>query len=275
MKHSQKVLYIVFLAIGINLLSCKDAEVGNPSPIEFGDPTLVVTEEDSSYLKNYTRDISRGGNQNQDDIAKMMHQVDSLKATQKLESVEATSGDIEGFEIRFKECDVKFDGLEAKELEAQDEQNLESVSYLVTKGDLESIKVSISGLTDVFVEERIFTKLELVNDEGKSLRLKSLNRKISDWFNLASNDTLFISAGANSFQFNNTDNEKIKTALEKEIIAQNLDKKESAAWRASIKETKNYTDRPCRVFVSTAQFRITAKYKGKKLRKLIQFDLLE
>lgn len=273
MKPKFPFLFLPFLLSLFIIGSCKNGTLREKKPIVLGDTRTIVTETDTNKLLNYTEDISLR-KQDESQIAKMMVQVDSLKTTQKLEKT-LNEGPIVGFKIDFGDCQVVFDKLEAKELKPQDPTTSRSVSYLVTKGELSEIKIKVDGLNSISVSERIFTKLK-VDNGSETLLLNALGRKISDWFNLAGKDNMYISAGPNSFQFNDLTNAKIKEAVTKELTTKNKKENETQAWMEAIKNTRNYTDAPCKIYVSSAQFRLKGTTKeGSNVSKLIQFDIIQ
>ena len=269
-----KKLLLFILLCSIVFCSCKEKILTGGKVIRIGDSTMIVTETDSNHLKNYVRDISER-EQDEGEIARIMVQVDSVKVAEELE--EFTSGDssIKGFTVKFANCKVAFDGLEAKALTEQNPEENRSVSYLVTKGDLAKMKLKISGLKEVSVKERVYTKLK-VSRGGEEYLLKSLGRKISDWFPLAGKENVFIALGSNSVQFNNLTNAKLKKALRTELLAKNRKQSVVNEWMRAVKNTNDYTDAPCKLYVATAQFRIRGKNsKGKLVNKLVQFDIVE
>lgn len=266
-------LILLLLFVAIIFSSCEEKIVSNGKPIRIGDASMIVTETDSNNLKNYTRDISE---RSQDDreIARIMVQVDSVKVSEELEAFTAGDSTLAGFTIEFAKCKVTFDGLEARALTEQNPEENRSVSYLVTKGDLAKMKLKITGLNDVTVKERIYTKLK-VSRNGEEYLLKSLGRKISDWFPLAGKENVFIALGDNSTQFNNLNNTRLKQALKKELLAKNKDQDEINGWMRAVKNTNDYTDAPCKLYVATAQFRVKGKNSKGSINKLIQFDIVE
>ncbi len=253
--------------------SCKQDSISSGVPIRIGDSSLIVTEKDSNYLKNFVKDISKK-EQDESEIARIMVQVDSVKVAEELEEFTAADSTIVGFTIEFKDCKLVFQGLEAKALTEQNPKQNRSVSYLVTRGDLAKMKIQVKGLKETSIKERIYTKLKVKHKEEEYL-LKSLGRKISDWFPLAGKDNIFVAAGANSFQFNNLTNKKLKIALGKELRAQNMKEDKIQGWMHLIRKTNDYTDQPCKLYVSTAQFRVRGKTKNGSVNKLIQFDIVE
>lgn len=264
---------ILLGAISLVFASCEEKTMTGGKPIRIGDKSLIVTETDSSKLANYTRDISERA-QDESDIARIMVQVDSVKVSDELAAFTEGDSTVDGFTIEFARCKVVFDGLQARELSEQNPEENRSVSYLVTKGDLAKMKLKITGLQDVSVKERIYTKLKVARN-GEEYLLKSLGRKISDWFPLAGNDNVFVALGDNSAQFNNLDNAKLKTALKKELVSEDKDPETIDEWLRAVKNTNDYTDAPCKLYVATAQFRIRGKNSKGSVNKLIQFDIVE
>ncbi len=268
LSHSATLLILLFF-----VSSCKEVGKIGGKYIQFGDSTTIITETDSNYLANYTKDIS-DRTQDESEIARIMVQVDSVKISKELEKFTSSDSSISGFSVKFEHCEVVFDGLEAKELKPQNPETNRSVSYLVTKGDLSKMKLRITGLTEVAVKERIDTRLKVAN-EKEELLLKSLGRKRSDWFPLPGKQNIFVAAGENSAQFNNLSNAKLKEALKKELLAKKRKPAAINEWLKLVEKTNDYTDYPCKLYVATAQFRITGKNKNGLVNKLIQFDIVE
>ncbi len=272
MKRFILFLLPIFL-LSLLTQSCKESSVSNGASIKMGAPSLIVTETDSTYLKNTVRDISKK-EQDEGEIARIMVQVDSVKVAEELAEFNAADSNITGFTIDFGDCKIIFENLGAKQLTEQNAKESRSVSYLVTSGDLSKMKLKVVGLKDVTIKERIYTKLKVANQKEEYL-LKTLGRKISDWFPLAGNSNIFAALGDNSFQFNNLTNQKLKLALDKELRAKNVKETKIQEWMQRIKNTTDYTDAPCKLYVSSAQFRIRGKTNKGSVNKLIQFDIVE
>jgi len=267
-------LFLFFLFLfSLVWSSCEQSTNKKGRPIQMGDRSTIVTETDSSRLKNYVRDISQK-EQDASEIARIMVQVDSVKVAEELENFTAADSSLQGFTISFSDCKVIFENLKARQLSEQNPETSRSVSYLVTEGELAKMKVKIVGLQKTSVKERIYTKLKVAH-EGEEILLKSLGRKISDWFPLAGQQNIFISLGENSFQFNDLTKEKLKGSLQQELTKKNFSENEKRTWMNRIKNTSSYTDAPCKLYVSTAQFRIRGTSSKGKVNKLIQFDIVE
>ncbi len=273
MKTSIKYLPIAIVGCLFFLGACTNDLNSGGKHIRLGDESMIVTETDTNNLKNYTRDISQT-EQDEGEIARIMVQVDSIKVSEELATFTASDSTLNGFSVEFAKCKVVFDGLGAKELTAQNPETNRSVSYMVTSGDLAKMKLKVIGLKEVAIKERIYTKLKVANGDEEYL-LKSLGRKISNWFPLAGKENVFIALGDNSFQFNDLSNAKLREALKKELLAKKKNQSEINEWMQRVKNTNDYTDAPCKLYVATAQFRISGKNEKGAVNKLIQFDIVE
>lgn len=263
--------YILFL---ISVTSCKEESFKPGKKMVLGDSSLIVNENDSNYLKNFVDDISETKNEDAD-IVKMMVQVDSMKTKQNLDNNDSLGKDIKGFEIQFADFKIIFDKIETKEYRPQKPLEYNSVSYQVTKGDLAEIHLKIEGLNEVKISERVFTKLK-VSKDSKEMHLSSLGRKLSDWFELAGKENVFVGVGSNSLLFENVGATKIKLALEEKLKQKNITGKEKDGWMKAIENSKSYQDAPCVLYVATAQFKIVGKTQsGKFIRTLIHLDTID
>ncbi|MCC7030145.1 MAG: hypothetical protein IT257_07565 [Chitinophagaceae bacterium] len=268
-------LYLLLFVVLTGVFSCKES-LKNKVPIRLGDPSLIVTESDSTYLQNMTDDIAPVKKKSTvAQISQMMVQVDSLKTSQKMEAEaeNETQVKLSGFTINFSECDVIFDGISAHALNAtQNERASQSVSYLQDGGSFMEAKLDISNLSDVRVEERLFVKLGIENN-GETLILGDLPKYITQWYNLAGKGSRFVSVGSNSLEYDKLDPAKLRAALEKELKKKKKNKEESQVWINSIAKTRSHSDSPCKLVPTSAQWRIWGTQNGKSVRKLIQFDI--
>ena len=255
------------------LCACKDSGPRHKKPIPLGDPNGIVTETDSQFLQNFTEDISPvKAKSSEKQITEMMVQVDSLKASKKLEEESKVPQRIQGFTVNFAECSVTFNGLLAHALNVtQDERKLNSVSYLKDGGQFLEMKLQVNGLSDLKVEQRLTTKLYIEQD-GESFLLADLGKFITPWYNLAGKEDVFVSVGSNSLSFHPVDQTKIKNALDRELRKKKKDRKAIEAWMKQVAQTKSYADAPCVLKMFSSQWRIIGMKDGKRVQKLIQFD---
>jgi hypothetical protein len=266
---------LLFILSALLLSSCGEKTASNKNPIVIGDPNSIVMEKDSQYLENYVDDISPSSKKsNESQITKMMVQVDSLQASKKLENDVVNNKKIEGFTINFAECSVIFDGIYAHALKpTQNEREENSVSYVKDAGEFTDTKLQISGLTDLKVEQRLFVKLA-VEQNDETFIMDDLGRYITQWYPLAGKENLFVSASQNSLQFDNVDHTKIRNGLERELRKRKKNKSEIDAWIKLIEQTQTYSDAPCKLIPVSSQWKISGKKDGRNIRKLIQFDKL-
>jgi hypothetical protein len=263
---------LLFLILAICVFSCKE-KPNVTTPIILGDTSTIVTESDERFLKNITEDISpKKKRTTEKQITSMMIEVDSAKSAQKLDQGN-TSSPLYGFTINFAECDVVFDGLSAHAIQnSQDERKSNSVSYVKDAGELNEIALQIRGLDEARVEQRNYLKLFLQNG-SEEIILNDLGKYISVWYPLAGKDFKYVSLGINSHQFFAIDNAKLKNALDRELRKKKKTNQEIQSWMDLIKKTNTYSDAPCKLKWMSAQWRITGKKSGKRVQKLIQFDM--
>lgn len=256
------------------LISCSEENKHKGKPIVMGDPSTIVTEADSQYLQNFTEDISPVDKKSSEGaITKMMVQVDSANTSKKINEENLSSKPINGFTINFNECTVIFDCLSAHALNNnQDERTAKSVSYVKDGGELLNMKLEVKGLENIKVEERIITKL-LISNEAESYTLVDLNKFTSPWYSLAGKDNFFVSISNNSIQFYPFDKTKLKNAFDRELRKKKIVNSEINNKIKIIDNTNSYSDQPCRITIASAQWRIFGTLNGKKVQKIIQFDI--
>lgn len=257
------------------LCACEEQTKKAGKPIQLGDPSGIVTETDSSYLRNLTDDISPSNVQSSEsEITNMMVEVDSAKASETLQKeTPAKETPLQGFRMAFNEVQVVFDGLQAHTLNKQiPDPKLNSVSFVYDSGEWQEMKVQVEGLDDVKVEERLMTRLGLELEEDV-FTLHNLGRFTSPWYTLAGNGKQFVSLGKNSVSYLSVDANKIKQAAQQEINAKkwSADKKQLAL--KTIKSIQGYREKPCSVLVTTLQWRVSGMQQGKRVQKLIHLDL--
>lgn len=271
--NKKSIKLLISFTLLVLLCNCKESNKTS-IPIKLGDSTLIVTEHDSTYLQNFTNDIAPAKKKSSESqITKMMVQVDSLKASQKMEQETNTNQKLNGFTINFEECSVVFDGIAAHALnETQNERASQSVSYLKDAGTFLETKLEVSNLSELRAEQRLFVKLS-IEYNGETMVLHDLGKFITQWYPLAGKNNRFVSVSSNSLQFDNVDATKIKNALEKELKKKRKNKEEISKWMKAIAQTKSYSDAPCALIPSSSQWRIFGKVDGKSVRKLIQFDI--
>ncbi len=261
------------LAIAILLgLSCNE-EKGPATPIVLGDSSTIVTESNPQYLANETNDISPANKKSTEgQITNMMTQIDSAQSVKKLEE-KNTSIPLKGFQISFAECEVVFQGLSAHAIQSsQDERQSNSVAYVWDAGNMFEMALQVKGLDEVKVEQRTFTRL-YAEQGAEAYGLNDLGKFISAWHTLPGKNNQFISLGNNSLQFFPVDHQKISNAVDRELRKRKKSREDIQRWSSLLKQTNSYTDVPCKLLMVSGQWRIIGKQNGKRVQKLIQFDI--
>ena len=105
------------------------------------------------------------------------------------------------------------------------------------------------------------------------LVLLDLGKFISTWSSLAGKGFKYVSLSNNSLQFFTVENAKIKNAVDRELRKKKKTRQEIQEWMKVIKKTNSYSDEPCKIQIVSAQWRIIGKKNGKRVQKLIQFDI--
>lgn len=257
--------------------ACEEKKQGGNKPIHLGDPAGIVTETDSTYLKNVTDDISPNQVQSSEsEITDMMVQVDSAKASAALETEAETNeapAVLSGLTVSFSEGSIILNGIEAHTLNRKDpDPKANSVSFVYDAGEWKEVKLGVNGLNDVRVEQRLMTRLA-INYNDEPVLISSLGRYTSPWYNLPGNGKQFVSLGTNSITYMAIDGAKIKQAAQTDINAKkwSTDKKKAAI--KTLQPIRSFRDKPCLVLVKSIQWRISGIHAGKKIQKLVQLDL--
>jgi hypothetical protein len=256
----------------LNLMACKD-EPRIQKGIDLTDPTNIVTESDSAYLGNTTQDISPTTKKSaESQIATMMVEVDSVHSTQKLAEAIEIDGSIAGLQIAFSECDVVFENMTAHLTNKSiDVKKVNEITYKKDGGDILEMLFQVNGLTQVGVEQRITTCLT-IEQEGERYSLDDLGKVTTAWFNLAGKDSKFISLGMNSLQFKEVNQKAIKNALNHALQIKNKNATQIKTWMTRISNTKSHTDAPCKLIISSSEWRIIGFKEGKKIQKTIRIE---
>ncbi len=269
-------VYTFFCLLGLcSLLACTENPKGGTKPILLGDPSGIVTETDSSYLKNFTNDISpKQVQSSEDEITNMMVEVDSAKASAEMEkATEEAPLSLTGLTIPVGTAQIVLNGLEGHTLNQKaPDPALRSVAYVHDAGEWKELKLGVTGLSDVRVEQRLITRL-VVNINDAPILLNSLGRFTSPWYNLPGNGKQFVSLGANSITYMSLEGTKIRAAAQTEINAKKWSSSKKQEAITALKPIRSFRDKPCAVVVKSIQWRISGVLEGKKIQQLVQVDL--
>lgn len=258
------------------LIACGEKETGIKKPIVMGDTSTIVTEQDEQYLENYTQDIAPNNHKSSaKKIAQMMVEVDSIKASRALEESNEpqVKAPVNGFTISFNEFDVVFNGIQGHSANAnQNEKTASGVSYIFDDGEWKGMKIQVSGLTEVTIQQKLSTRLSMAFDK-ETILLPSLGVYQSSWYNLVGKGNVFLATGSNSVQFSDLNNQKIKNALTAALKSKRKKAAQITEYMNAVKRTNSAVEAPCKIVVSALQFVIKGKKDGKNVKKLIRFDI--
>lgn len=269
-------VYTLFCLMGLCcFLACSEKPRGGTKPILLGDPSGIVTETDSTYLKNFTNDISPKQVQSSEaEITNMMVEVDSAKASAAMDDEsEEMPVSLSGLTVPIGSAQVVLNGIEGHTLNREaPNPALRSVAYVHDAGEWKELKLGVSGLTDVRVEQRLMTRLVVTfNDE--TILLNSLGRFTSPWYNLPGNGKQFVSLGANSINYMAMEGGKIRAAAQTDINAKKWSSAKKQEVIKTLQSIRSFHDKPCSVVVKSIQWRISGMLEGKRVQQLIQVDL--
>jgi hypothetical protein len=262
----------IICSIACLLFACNETKK-EKKEIKLGDTSEIVTEIDSNFLGNHTEDISPTNKRSSESqIAKMMVQVDSLNTSKKLEDKSLDVSNVNGLSISFKECEIIFDNIFAhKTIPSQEASTSNELSYKRDGGELLDQLIQVNGIENAQVAERITTMLAIEKESEKYI-LEDLGKYTTQWFNLAGKDLKFVSLGSNSLQFREVNQSKIKNALDRELRKKNKSAAQIKNWMKEIANTKSHTDVPCKLLISSIQWRIKGDKNGKKVQKTITIE---
>lgn len=273
LRSMMKGIFCILLG-GIGLTACSDSGSGSKKSIVMGDSSTIVTETDPKYLANYTEDIAPNNHKSSaKQIAQMMVEVDSLKATQKLENQPAAQAPVEGFKVSFNEFDITFSGLYAHAAQSKPlDKSASSLSFIYDAGELAEMRIQVSNLTEVSIDQKISTKLKVEGDKEYYL-LGSLGQFHSSWFHLVGKNSIFLGTGNNGIQFHEVTQPKIQQALATTLRNKRKNAAQTKTILSTVARTSSANQPPCKIAVSAVQFVIKGTYQGKKIKKLIRLDV--
>lgn len=253
------------------LWGCKSNSNNVKKNIILGDTSVIVMEQDSMYLVNNTNDItptkSTSASKN---ISDMLVQIDSAHAQKELNE---TNVIVNGFKTSLGEFEMEFNSISAHALNPN-QNTTTGASFIFDSGNFSEAQLLVTGLENTQIEQRNFTTLHILNDK-KSIQLHDLGKYCSQWYILPNKENKFISVGNNSYQFYDISIEKIKLAYERELRKQKTPNSQIIQILDELKHIKSYNESPCVVTLKSIQYRIKGLKNGKRVQKMIQFDVLD
>ena len=259
-----KKLLPIFILFTI-VVACHNSKDGKHNlPIVMGDSSSIITDKDSSHLKNYVKDITPNANASATQKVKtVMHELDSAKKVESLNNETPIANTNLG-QIDFTNFSIAFSTPIAT--------NTKEKYSFDAGGYANNMQLKINTLSDAKVEQRLYTQLHIsLND--KDYTLEDLGTFICPWNSLPNKDNLFICNGNTEKKFFEINNNKIKLAVKRELKKDKVPSKEIKDFIASLNNTNDYTDAPCSVKVISSQFKVTGKAGKTKITKIFKIDV--
>lgn len=250
--------------------SSENSKAGG-KPIVLGDPSTIITENDSTYLQDMVADLKPGETPADtaqasavDSTAKKPDTVAKAEKTPEPEKPKAA-----GLTAAFKEVSVSFPGLSGKPAGKQkDLQKSNDATYQLTSGKVDGGALQTSGATVTNVSMRYQSGVRIKNNLG-TLELD----------NLASTTGWKTLKGNNYYNLDLPEDSKIQTArinqgtIRNAIAKKRLNRKTQQQWQNSVKNVRG-AGKPIEVYVRAVMFKIDGKDKaGKSFSKQVRIDL--
>lgn len=246
-------------------------------PIVLGDPSTIVTETDSSYLRDFVADVKiREIQKAPDTVAAAPPPADTARAQEQTPTVERgqTSPLDDGLHIPFNEITVFIPDIKIRSFRKQDPSKLNSVSYMLTNGTLKGNSFRITGATITRVSQRYITSVVAKNNLG-TLVLENLNHT-SEWTVLkGKNDTYPITGlEETKLRHANPTPTAIRKAVQTAAAKKRLSRQTTQRWVEAVRNTRSVNQRPLDIKLRSVIWKIQGKDDhGKAFEKLIRIDL--
>lgn len=272
----RKGILLVAVAGSFLLGGCDNSSSNKKSdgkPIVMGDPATIVTETDSTYLRDMVVDLRPG------DLSAIADSVKaSLVDTTKKEDTTAKAEtapapDPAGLSVAFKEVTINIPGIKAKAAAKQgDLLKASGATYQLTDGKLDGSKLQVSGATITNVSMRYQSEVNIKNELG-ILPLDNLGSTTA-WKTIKGNNTYDISIpSGRQIQTQRINQGTVRNAIVRTSRAKRLNKKTQQQWLNSVRNIPG-PQKPLEITVRAVMFKIDGKDKaGKSFSKQVRIDL--
>ena len=267
-----------FMLVGglLTFESCSNSstnEKAGGKPIVLGDPSTIVTETDSNYLKDMVVDLKPS----YADIPRDTIQAPAQDTAKKADSdvIKKAQEQTTGLTIAFKDVTIFIPGVEAKLAgKNQDLQKVNSATYQLTDGKIEGNKLQISGATISRVSQRYQSTVSIKNNLG-TLALPSLG-STSSWKTITgANNTYTISGLAqNQLAAGRVNQSTLRNAINTAGRQRRMNSKTIQQWQNSVKGVRSANQKPLVVALRAVMWKIDGKgANGKSFSKQVRIDL--
>jgi hypothetical protein len=253
-----------------------------------GDPSTIVTETDSQYLKDFVADvkpINQTSSAPTVDTTATTTKADTIAETKEKEVAkteneeepetkaepETSGGPV--LTAAFKEGTIFIKGIETRSYRKQNLQKSNEATYQLTSGKLNGKKLQMSGSTIERVAQRYQTIVVVKNSMG-TLSLTNLDYT-SPWKTLnGSNNTYTISGLEGRLEGAKVTPATIKSAVSRAARNKRMSRANEQKWVNSVKNVRSANQRPATVALRSVMWRIDGRdAKGKSFQKQLRVDI--
>ncbi len=270
--------YFLYTISGFTVLvsACgNNTELKNRGPIVLGDPSTIVTEKDSQYLKDEVMDLVPSQRLQVDTAVTLSRKPE--RTTVSADTVKPAEQTASGHTISFGTTKFVFAGLQAKDARRQNADRDNGLTYTLRSGNPASAKLYVYGIKNVTVKQRYQSRLMLKSGLG-SVDLRDLGLYTSGWNNInpaqsGSTATIGLS-GLNNIGYSQVNNNKIRNAADRELRKRRTNSRTIQNWMKEIRKVRNANDAPCDIILDNVQWQISGTdANGRPFQKTIRLDV--
>lgn len=247
-------------------------------PIVLGDPSTIITEQDSNYLKDMVVDLkpneaavdTLATNKRADSLAKKADTATAKKAPPQ----ETDKPQGNGLNIAFKEVNVFLPGVSGNPAGGSKPETGSSATYQLTGGAINGNTLRISGAAITNVSMRYQSGVNIKNNLG-TLELDGLG-STSGWKTIKGSGGNYSISGleANKLTTARVTQQSVRNAISKEARQRRMNRKTQQQWLNSVKNVRSANQKPLETVLSAVMFKIDGKDKaGKSFSKQVRIDL--
>lgn len=251
-------------------------------PIVLGDSSLIVTETDSQYLRDYVTDFqpkepvaeepeTPASQQPAADTAKPAAKAEPEPQPEQQQAAATPKGN--GLEVDFKDIKLFIPGISTRTY-GRNAVKGNSASYGLTGGKLNGNQIQVSGGTVSRINQRYQTAVVMKNEMGV-LQLDALNYT-SGWEALKGGKNGYYIAGLdeNKLGHSNANANAIRNAISRALRGKRLSRKKEQEWLNSARNVRSVNQKPLDVVLHSVVWQVEGKdAKGHSFRKELRIDL--
>jgi hypothetical protein len=258
---------IIVSIIWCLIFSCKENTVQNFRPIVMNDTSTIVTETDSTYLKNVVEDISIKKKESQT-IATTLQQIDLSKKQDALKDNKVQDQTNGGTKVELeKGCYI----LLSRNVTVTKSGNK---IILHASDAIDNMQLKVIGLENSSIQQRTFTNLA-VTINGVDYLLEDLPLSTGNWVTLPNTNNLFISLDKTAYSFMPFNNAKLVLATDRALRKAGKGRIELENAKKLIAKIKTANDNPCKIIFNSCQWQINGTLSGKGFQKTMQLEVIK